>query len=524
MRSALILTLSTLSLAIGGRAQDDLQPASPEVLQAFDLTNGTVQRLTLPAATEQGLEVGVTLNGVGRTLTLKPCDIRGANFQLLVDDGKAIREVPAPAVALYRGTIAGHDDSIVAAQVDNGRLHATLRFEGITWGIEALREHLPTAAADAHVVYRRADVWMPADLRCAVPDGLGRGHDHGLEPGNQLQMVTLKQTDIALDLDENYFARNGSNVGTAMAAAFRTMNDVDVIYQRDVGITYKIGTVLVRQVPTYANSDLQALLPEFQNRWNSQHGNIQRDVVHLFTGKGSFSGIIGIAYLSVICNIGSAYGISKAYSNAVTNAGLVAHELGHNWAAPHCDGSSPCNIMCSGLGGCSGNLTAFAPVSINVITNFRNSRGCLSNRESGAAGSYTSGPPVVTCIGTAGLAQHTAFGQARIGMTGYYRLSGAPANANTFLIFGLSNTVWNGINLPVDLGIIGAAGCPASIDHLIVLPGLAGASGNRQVSYVYPNVAAFVGRLLFSQYFIVDPGANALGLVTTNNFRTTLGA
>src|SRR5690606_25568559 len=54
-----------------------------------------------------------------------------------------------------------------------------------------------------------------------------------------------------------------------------------------------------------------------------------------------------------------------------------AHEIGHNWNAGHCNSSSPCNIMCSGLGGCSRNVTSFAPVSINAILAFKNSRSCL---------------------------------------------------------------------------------------------------------------------------------------------------
>ena len=89
--------------------------------------------------------------------------------------------------------------------------------------------------------------------------------------------------------------------------------------------------------------------------------------------------MIGCANVGVVCTT-SAYGSSKVYSgNFSSDIGLVCHEMGHNWNAPHCDGQATCNIMCSGLGGCSGSLSSFEAYSANIMIAHRNSRTCLSN-------------------------------------------------------------------------------------------------------------------------------------------------
>jgi hypothetical protein len=131
-------------------------------------------------------------------------------------------------------------------------------------------------------------------------------------------------------------------------------------------------------------------------------------MAHIFTGKGSFSGVIGCAYLSVVCT-SSGYGSSKAYhSSLTTNVGLVAHECGHNWGAGHCNSSPPCYIMCSGLGGCQGNLTLFGPTSISSIIAHKNTRNCLDDGP-------PSGPPTITNLSPSSV---TSWQPAQVTMTG----------------------------------------------------------------------------------------------------------
>ncbi len=80
------------------------------------------------------------------------------------------------------------------------------------------------------------------------------------------------------------------------------------------------------------------------------------------------------------------------------------------------------------------------------------------------------------------------------------------------MIFGASNTTWNGNKLPLDLGFLGAPGCNlnVSFDALLSL-GL-----GRQFKLTVPNNAKFLGVKFYMQAYSADSTANAAGLVVSN--------
>jgi hypothetical protein len=129
----------------------------------------------------------------------------------------------------------------------------------------------------------------------------------------------------------------------------------------------------------YTSNSAGTLLNQFAARWNSVHAGIPRDTAHLFTGRSINGGTIGIAALATICVTSSSYGLSQSRytGNFNLRVSLTSHELGHSWAAGHCNSSSPCYIMCSSNGGCNG-VTLFSPVAIGQITSFAATRTCLT--------------------------------------------------------------------------------------------------------------------------------------------------
>ncbi len=350
------------------------QPAPQWALDAFDVTRGTVQDLQIPTD-RRDFTFAVLLDGTTASVRLSPNDVRAADFKLLVDDGNQLRQLPTPPSVTFRGLVTNQPASVAAGSVIAGRLQAILSLGdgSANWGIESLASVDPTQPATRCLVYSVADAKNPGSHRCGTDDST-----HVNVPGGPT-IQSRKIAEIAIDCDLEYYQRNGSNTTNTTNAATNLINGMDAIYQRDVDIEYTLTTVIVRTSRRYSNTDMRQLLPEFLNYWNANHGSVRRDVAHLLTGKGSFSGIVGIAYLGVICNRGSAYGVDKAFSGFGTNVGLISHEAGHNWNAPHCDGASPCNIMCSGLGGCNRNLSSFGTSSINTIVAFKNSRGCLDD-------------------------------------------------------------------------------------------------------------------------------------------------
>jgi hypothetical protein len=351
--------------------------ASPKVLKALELSKGTLQRFTLPKGLPPMFRVRVALDGNLHQLILKRYSMRSSNYKLLVSDSRGIHEAKAGPSLTYRGFVEGIPGSVVAGSLIQGQLTAAVLLQkGKVFGIQAARPLDAALSVDQHVVYRDKDLRLPS-VRCGV-QGLGIA----TIPGGSLSPTAFKVAELAIDADYDYYRRYGSSLTKTQTQVQAVMNVVDGIYRRDVGIGYKITKILIRTSRFYsATSDIRVRLGQFRSQWNTNHGSIKRDMAHNFTGVGGFSGIVGVAYVGVVCSLGNAYGSSKAFHSSITtNAGLVCHEMGHNWGAGHCDSKgSDCKIMCSRLGGCGRSLRGFGKTSQGVIIGFRNSRNCLED-------------------------------------------------------------------------------------------------------------------------------------------------
>jgi len=297
-----------------------------------------------------------------------------------VTDGTGTHPVPAPPETTYGGTVLGLAGSTVTATLDQGLLEAHVRVPDGGWTIQPLSPMLRVARPSEHVVYRVADV---------LPTGAFCGADHAAErtppPVGGPTPTSIQYCEIALDCDLHYYVRNGSNVTATANAANGLIFNVNGIYQNDVEIRYVVTAIIVRTTAVYTTGPdlgcgaVSGLLQEFQARWNSNHTAIRRDTAHLISGAGTFSGTVGCAYVGVICSSTAAYGASRAISTtAATNVTLVAHEIGHNWNATHCDASPPCNIMCASIGGCAGVGNTFSSGEQAQILAHKATRTCLS--------------------------------------------------------------------------------------------------------------------------------------------------
>lgn len=506
-------SLAAALLAAVAHAQSQ---APADVLAAFELRNATVQDLVLPQQPRTAFRLDLQLGGTRRSVVFEPHDMLAPDFKLLVDDGVTLREVAAPPPAIYRGAVLAAPESRATASLSARGLTASIHVAGATWSVQPLADAMPGAAPGSHVVYAHADM-LGTDAHCGVDD------DHQPhEPGNVSGPTgTNRVCEISIDADYEYYQRYGSSVVSTRDRVVAVMNNVDAIYQRDVGIEYLITAILVRTSANYTSTDPSARLSEFRAWWQANHTGIRRDTCHLFTGIGAFSGVVGVAYLTVICG-SSGYGLSKAFSTTEgRNTGLVAHELGHNWSAGHCNSSTPCYIMCSSLSGCNMDLTRFAPVSITAITNHRNSRTCLGNPGT-QPGSYTSFG--TGCQGSN--AQTPAIGSTlvpNVGRTCYINVTGAVANAPVILTFGVSNTTWVGGALPYHLGPIGALNCYVLCSVEGFLTGTTDANGHASIEYTVPANGSLAGRSFYNQFLVNDPAANALDWVVSPGAQATIG-
>ena len=376
-----IAALMVAATAMGAHA-DALSAA-----QDLGVTRLTLQDLDpVEARDGSGVMISIEMDGREVVLDLAPKSFRSDSFTLVLagDNGERI-EVAAPPPSTYRGTIAGDPTTVVAGSIIDGEANLMIVTDEGTWSVQPV----PAEGEGIHAIYSERDV-IPHEGVCIVPEAGEVPNVMDMLPKPTFAMRgtegEFRVAEIAIEADWRLFNTYFGQNQTAL------LNDIDsviaglsAIYERDVLLTYELTHVLIRTTSAsdpYTTNDPSGLLGQFQSWWNTNQGGIPRDVAHLWTGRNMSGSTIGIAYLGVICTQ-SAYGADQIRfsGNFNSRVGLFSHELGHNWNAPHCDGTSSCRIMCSGLGGCSGlgNPVRFGPNSIETINSYISGRPCIDN-------------------------------------------------------------------------------------------------------------------------------------------------
>lgn len=375
------------SVAWASPDTDELELQLESVLKVFNCTTDTLELPMNPDEFE--FLTGFEMGGMDYTLDLFPHSVRSPeSFQVLVpraDD--TYEQVTTPLPHTLRGVVLGVPGSSVSASLIDGQLKGTIIMNDLTWYIQPVSDVIDGYARDVHVLYNAND-YYGGDWKCGTDTSGVDDMDHFLVTPRlagyeDIAVDPDKVCEIAFDADYEFYVKNGSSVNNTIADIEAIVNDMEFIYQRDTGIVYDITTIIVRdsEPDPYTTTSPDGLLSQFQNHWNSKQGSVQRDIAHLMTGKSLDGSVIGIAYLSVICNKASGYGLAESRFRGGgwnSRVGLSAHEIGHNWSAGHCSGSG-CYIMCATLGSCGGDVTKFGTYAKGKITSYRDTRSCLDD-------------------------------------------------------------------------------------------------------------------------------------------------
>jgi hypothetical protein len=418
------------------------------VNETLGLLASAVVTLDIPDTPGVLLTIDVPIGDELVTLDLVPHSIRAADYRVLAqtDDGSYAEVEPQP-VRTLRGTVLGFEGSVVAASLLEDGLYARIIFdEQDEYWVEPIGSRIAGAAPDDYVVYRAADV---------IPNGASCGADALLQPpaedegGIGLRDAcgdgVLCVAELACDADFQYFTDYGS-VGAVENRIHNVINTMNVQYERDVEITHVITTIIVRTssgANPYTTNNPSALLDQFRNYWQSNHGNIQRDLAELFTGRNLDGSVIGIAWLDAVC---TSFGYSVVQSDCCGSLAcatdLSAHEMGHNWGADHC--TCPTYTMNAGLT-CSNRFSPTA--TIPEIVSFRNGRQFCLDADLGCNAPIFIVQPEsneTICPGDtvalhvevdlADSAYQWRIGQTELADDGHF----AGANTNTLTIFGFA--------------------------------------------------------------------------------------
>ncbi len=208
-------------------------------------------------------------------------------------------------------------------------------------------------------IAKNFEAQLPATAVPRDSDGAGEGGVAGTS--------CRRQCVFLIDSDSLFFQAYGPAAANTTAAIVQTMNTVDAVYEKHVGVSFATSAIIVRTDPAvdpYAGlTAAGAVLDRARVEWTNTT-LYERDLVHMFSGTGYSDGIAGVAWVGVVC---SQYGVGMT---RFADPWVMCHEVGHNFNAPHC-ADEPCDTMC---GGC----LWMGPNDKNIMTSHRNAVGCLS--------------------------------------------------------------------------------------------------------------------------------------------------
>jgi hypothetical protein len=155
--------------------------------------------------------------------------------------------------------------------------------------------------------------------------------------------------------------------------------------------------------------------------------------------------------------------------------------------------------------------TPFSPRIWNGRLNYRTT-------SQGMAGYYTF---AAGCAGTFGVPGNVNVSLPVMGQNLSVNFTNIPAGV--FVFYGFSNTIFQGtFPLPIDMGPIGAAGCPILISTDVNAAFLVQVGNVCNWTIGIPNVGIFLGVHFYTQAFSFDP-VNALGGVVSDGATAVIG-
>ena len=352
------------------------------------------------------------------THTAEQCSFAafGERFDLVLEPNERLianlprdqRKELLDTCTLYRGELEGVAESWT-------RLSKTGEdWSGVIWDgeelylldpIDAVRESLASpsrAQTTGHVVYRLTDVIDLQGQTCGVDSFSAAGQplvDY-LPLVEELQdLIPLAAEGATLNLDMTVVADvqfsqiQEGTFGTPTAAAVAArINVVDGIFSEQVGVQISLKEVVkLADNGPLRSTNPGTLLNQFSD-FAESGGFDHQGVGHLFTGRQLDGNVVGIAFLRSLCSVGFGVGVDEIRGGGTSGSLLVAHELGHNFGAPH-DGQSgsPCVGTPAGrfLMGPSGGGDRFSQCSVNQMRPIIDNASCLDVIDGNQAPSVT---------------------------------------------------------------------------------------------------------------------------------------
>ena len=282
-------------------------------------------------------------------------DALGKTFDLRLEPnrallGAAVREAIPNNVAVYRGSLEGKPNSWARIVVYEGAP------SGLVWDGEEMyaieSPHDSSLPISAPVVYRLADTYIePGSISCGSAAVSGNGAATLQKLVGELSGAiaqapgAVEELNLGAAGDFEFTSARGGDSAAASAITTR-LNNVDGIFSQQLGVqinVQEIETFSSAADPFSDTGDAGTLLVEVATYREATPTQSSQGLTHLWTGRDLDTTTVGIAYSSALCHPRFGAGLSEGNGNATFDSLIAAHEIGHNFGAPH-DGEtgSPC--------------------------------------------------------------------------------------------------------------------------------------------------------------------------------------
>lgn len=335
--------------------------STPAIVAAHDRASaeGRFRVLYAEPVVFEGLARGTGQESARTVPSRMSFDAYGRRFDLLVESNRRLlgglgesADGEASRLRLLRGTLQGVPGSWVRLAVD-GNWPSGMVWDGADlYVIEPAEDVAPRAVSPlsakgrSPVVYRLSDTMtdpgvtvceaLRVDKAAAGESALGA---YKALVGELRQAASATRASGRLQVsaiaDYEYFQR-ATSTQIARDRIIAIFNNVDGIFSAQVGIQIELAdTPTVFQNPSdpFTKSEARDLLVELGDYRASRTALRRTGLTHLLTGRDLNGSTAGIAYIGSLCL--SNYGASLSQATSTLASLVVAHEIGHNFGAPH---------------------------------------------------------------------------------------------------------------------------------------------------------------------------------------------
>ena len=243
----------------------------------------------------------------------------------------------------------------------------------------------------APIIYRLADAVLPPDenMTCEIvqpeadpPTAAAAFQDVTRELRIQAaQLSPMKQVRIGVvgDFEFSNLSLSGASPEDAIVSR---MNIVDGIFSSQLGVKISLApsTIFRTASDPFTKSKATDLLSELRSYRRNSSSQMALGITHLMTGRDLDGDTVGIAYIGSVCQGSSASSLSEGRRSSTQASLIAAHEIGHNFNAPHDGENGACSstpqtfLMAPRLNG----NDQFSACSIAQMQPTVNNASCLS--------------------------------------------------------------------------------------------------------------------------------------------------